>query len=96
MDEPTKPAGQPAQSKPHEQIASPESPLAVMREHVVATGETTEQIAKKYGVNPYDIRYANQVWNRTLQVGEKIKIPPPRAPRNSSPKPGPTETNPAK
>ena len=43
--------------------------------HRVRSGETLSNIAKRYGVNVRDIRYANRLQNNRIIAGKTLKIP---------------------
>lgn len=59
--------------------------VAPMTEHTIAKGETLSTIGKRYGVGYKSIEAANPGINPTrLRIGDKIKIPAPKAPSATS------------
>lgn len=47
--------------------------------HTVVTGDTLSQLAKKYGITIADIKKANALKGDKIKVGQKLKIPAPKA-----------------
>jgi LysM repeat protein len=75
-----------------------QSAVPVQKEHIVAAGESLEQIAKNYGVSTKQVRRLNSIGG-PVQPGQKLKIPAPKPvavtfPPATSAKTTPTGTTP--
>ena len=60
-----------------------QSAVPVQKEHIVAAGESLEQIAKNYGVSTKQVRRLNSIGG-PVQPGQKLKIPKPVAPASAA------------
>ncbi len=55
--------------------------------HRVLPGETLEAIADRFGLYTVELRQANDLWTRSLQAGETLKIPVTHPQQNPATKP---------
>ncbi len=59
---------------------APPSPVRP-REHVVAAGDTLAQIAARYETEVAELRRLNGLDDSLIRVGQRLKLPPPPAPK---------------
>lgn len=59
-----------------ETLVPQDRPRAEIVEHIVASGETLSKLAEVYGVSVETIKWANDLSDDSLTVGDTLKIPP--------------------